>query len=136
MSHLDPTRHISTSELRKFGLVVGTAFVGLAAIAFVRHKPGVMMGVLAAAGGALVLFGVAAPSALRPVHRAWVRLSLALSSVTTPLFMGALYFLVLTPLSLAMRAFGRRPLGAAKTADTAWVARPAGARSSDLERQF
>lgn len=121
--------------MRKFGLLVGGVFLALGAFTYWRHKPPLTFGTLAGVGAVLFVFGVVAPRALRPVYTAWMRFALLLSKVTTPLFMGIIYFLLLTPIGLAMRLFGKDPLRSG-TASSKWVTRPPGARASDLARQY
>jgi len=58
----------------------------------------------------------------------------AISRVTTPVFMGVMYFAVLTPVGLLRRTFGRSPLQRDRHSTTFWVERAP--RRSDLERQF
>ncbi len=136
MSHLDPEgARRPTRELRKFGLLVGGAFLALATISYVRHKPAGVFGTMGVVGALLFVVGGVAPRALGGVYAGWMRFALALNKITTPILMGAIYFIVLTPLSLAMRAFGWRPFGAVD-ATTAWVTRAPDARVSSLERQF
>jgi hypothetical protein len=66
----------------------------------------------------------------------WMKIGLAISVVTTPVFMAGVYFLVLTPTGLLMRLFGRNPLKPAREAGSYWVTRPEGQRRSSLDRQF
>jgi hypothetical protein len=87
-------------------------------------------------GTLLVAAGLLAPARLGPVYRGWMRLAHAMSRVTTPVFLGVVYFGVFTPLGLVMRLLGRRALGGAKGSGSYWVERPPGARRSDLRRQF
>lgn len=122
-------------ELRQFAWTVGGLFLALAAAAAWRGHPG-RAAALALLGGPLALAGAAVPGRLGPVYRAWMGLAHAVSRVTTPLLLGVIYFGLLTPLGLVMRAFGRRPLGVRHGAGTAWVDRPPGARRGDLRRQF
>jgi hypothetical protein len=122
-------------ELRRFALVVGAAFLALGATGYWRgHRTAPI--VLLAVGVALIVAGLVAPARLGPVHRAWMGLAHAISRVTTPIFMSVVYLAVLTPLGVAMRLAGRRPLARRATAATFWVDRPAGQRRSDLRRQF
>ena len=106
-------------DLRGFALSVGGALVGLGAL-----------------GVALVTAGLVAPARLGRVYGAWMSVALAMSKVTTPLFMTVVYLAVLTPLGLAMRLARRRPLARTRDAASYWVDRPPGARRSDLRRQF
>lgn len=136
MSHLDPKRPASRGELRNFGLLVGGAFLVLGGLTFWRHRPPGVYGSLAGVGAVLVLAGAGAPSALARVYKAWMRLAELMSRVTTPVFMGIVYFVVLSPIALLMRAFGRNPLRARSAAGTDWVTRATDARRSALYRQF
>jgi hypothetical protein len=46
-----------------------------------------------------------------------------LSKVTTPVFMGVVYFLVISPMGLIMRLFGRNPLVHRPAGDGYWLRR-------------
>jgi len=126
---------LTPREGRRFGLLIGAVFVALGAISHWRGHA-VAPVVLWVIGGALLLGGVLFPGALGPVYRGWMGLARLLSRVTTPLFMGLIYFGLFTPVGFIRRLFGRnalvRPAGA-----TFWVSRdPAAGRRSDLSRQF
>jgi hypothetical protein len=124
---------LSPAEGRRFGVTVGLAFLVFAALAWWRdHR--VVASVLGAVGGLLVLAAAVIPGQLGPVQRGWMGLAHAISRVTTPVFMGILYFAVLTPFGIVRRTFGRSPLHRSRTATTFWIARPS--RRSDLTRQF
>jgi hypothetical protein len=123
------------SDLRTFALSVGGVFVAIGALLYWRGRS-VAGAVLVGVGGALVSGGLIAPAHLGPVYRAWMALALAVSRVTTPVFMGVVYFGVVTPIALVMRLFGRRVLARPRGAPTYWIDRPAEARRSDLRRQF
>jgi hypothetical protein len=58
----------------------------------------------------------------------------AISKVTTPIFMGIVYFVVITPIAAVRRAVGGNPLRAHDGA-TGWVDRHEAPRG-DLTRQF
>ena len=132
--HAPSASRASTRELRHFAFTVGAAFALLALLAWWRGRGAAL--VLAVPGALLVVAGALAPARLGGVHRAWMALALAISRVTTPLFMAVVYFVVLTPVGLVMRLCGRRPLGRARHGESAWVERAEGARRGDLRRQF
>jgi hypothetical protein len=91
---------------------------------------------LGAVGALLIIAGLVAPTRLGPVERAWYGLAARISKITTPIIMGALYYLVITPAGMLARLFGHNALVRPRTATSAWVRRAADARRSDLERQF
>lgn len=125
---------LSPAEGRNFAFTVGAAFLGLAALFWWRGHP-FPMRAAGAIGALLVLAGLVIPGWLGPVHRAWMGLAHAISKVTTPVFMGLLYFMVLTPAGILRRTLGRNPL-VRPAGPSYWIARDAAHRRSDLERQF
>lgn len=132
----DGARQASVAQAgRRFGLVVGTAFLALAGFAHWRGGH-TAVGVLGILGGALALAGLVIPGKLGPVERVWMALAHAMSRVTTPVFMGLIYFIVFTPVGLVRRALGKNALVRPASDGSYWVSRAAGARRSDLERQF
>ena len=125
---------LSPREGRKFGLILGGAFLLLAGVSRWRGHD-LAPYVLGGLGLALVLAGVAVPRWLGPVQRAWLRLGLALSKVTTPIFMALVYFVVLTPTGVLMRLLGKNPLRRRDANGGLWVARKPDQEQS-LTRQF
>jgi hypothetical protein len=90
-----------------------------------------------ALGLALLAAGLAVPTRLGPLHRAWMGLGVGLSRVTTPIFLGVVYFAVIMPIGLLLRARSRNPLTRHRSGASCWVPRPVNARSRrDMERQF
>jgi hypothetical protein len=124
---------LSRAAGRRFGITVGLAFLGLALLFWWRGHglPSTVTGVLAAL---FVMGGVLLPGHMGPVYRVWMRMGLALSRVTTPVFMGAIFFVVIMPIGVIARAVGHRPLEP-RASDTYWRPREGGGRS-DLSRQF
>jgi hypothetical protein len=115
---------------------VGAAFLALSALLWWRGHADAAA-ILSAVGGVLVLGGLVIPGHLGPVYYAWMKLAVLLSKITTPVFMGIVYFLVITPVGLLMRALKRNPLRRSSTENSYWVVRSPGAgRRSDIERQF
>ena len=126
---------MSPREGRRFGLTVGAAFLGLATVLWWREKGGAP--VFGTIGILLTLAGALIPSHLGPLQRAWMGLAHLISRVTTPVFMGVVYFGVLTPVALLRRAFGRNSLVASEHGGSYWVARDTGDPArSDMQRQF
>ncbi len=118
---------------RKFAFTLTAAFGVLAAVAWWRGSERALV-VFGALAGALAAAGLIIPGRLGPVERAWMGLAHAISRVTTPIFMGVVYFLVIAPVAILRRALGGNPLTAHR-GDTGWVDRQATPRG-DLTRQF
>jgi hypothetical protein len=84
----------------------------------------------------LIVAGALVPSHLGPVYRAWMGLAHAISKVTTPIFMGIVYYIVVTPIGLLRRTLGSNPVEHAPVDGSYWHTRPEKRRRADLNRQF
>jgi len=126
---------LTAAQGRRFGLTVGGAFLLFAGIAWWRGHP-TTTSVLGALGGVLSLAGLIIPTLLGPVERAWMQLAHLISKVTTPIVMGVMYLVVLTPVGLLRRTFGGNPMVHEPHGGSYWKARPEGKRAGNLTRQF
>lgn len=126
---------LTTAQGRRFGFTVGGAFLVFAAIAWWRAHPAAST-VLTGLGTVLVVAGLAIPTYLGPVERAWMRLAHLISKVTTPIVMGLMYLLVLTPVGVLRRLLGGNPMLHEENHQSYWKTRPEGRRTSNLKRQF
>jgi predicted membrane metal-binding protein len=97
-----------SSSDRSFGLVFAAVFAIVAAWPLMDGRGPRLWALAAAAGFAALSF--AAPRALAPLNRLWTRFGLLLARITNPLVMGLIFFAVVTPMGLAMRALGKDPL--------------------------
>ena len=88
---------------------------------------------LGALGGALALAGLVVPRDLGPVERAWMGLAHPISKVTTPIFMGVMYFLVLTPIRGRCAGLRRQPAGASAGRQRLLAAAAGGSRRAATE---
>lgn len=92
--------------LREFGLVTGGLVALLFGVVFPwlleREWPVWPWIVFALVGGA----GLLIPASLKRVYYWWMRFALLLSKITTPIIMGLVYYLVVTPMGLVMTLFG------------------------------
>ena len=134
MAHRIPAR-LSAAEGRKFAFTVGIAFLVLAGFSYWRGHTSVPM-VLGALGGALLAAGLVVPGSLGPVQRGWMGLAHVLSKITTPIFMGIVYFVVITPIGLFRQMIGKNAMIHRSGPTTGyWAVRDPDARS-DMRRLF
>jgi hypothetical protein len=96
----------SKTELRKFAWVMAGAALVFAGLFYWRGAQTAPL-VLGAIAGLFLLFGLAAPLALGPVYKAWMRFALILAWINTRIILGLFFYLVLTPVSLVMRVIQR-----------------------------
>lgn len=113
---------LTRAEGRKFGLTVGIAFGVLASITWWRDHQ-LLTQVFLGLAGFLVVAGLVVPTLLGPVYRAWMGLALLLSKVTTPIFLGVVFFVVIAPVGLIMRLLGRNPLRHQPEDGSFWLTR-------------
>lgn len=126
---------LSPAEGRKFGVTLGLAFAALAGLLGWRGLQTTAL-ILLVIAGALLIGGLALPTRLGPVQRGWMAFAALLSKVTTPVFMGIVYFLVVTPTGLVMRLLGRNPIARTPGAETYWIPRSATGGRGGMENQF
>jgi len=126
------------SELRKFGLVVGVVL----AVMFGVVLPWIFNRALPlwpyVAGGILVIVALVAPRALAWPHRLWMLMGHGLGWFNSRVILSALFFLLIFPIGLVMRLFGRSAMLRRRDAQAATY-RIASARAPDpksMERPF
>ena len=138
LSMSDKVTSYSAARGRRFAFTLFLAFAVLGAIAAWRGRDTVLF-VFGSLAAAFVLAGLIVPASLEPVERGWMSFAHALSRITTPIFMGIVYFVLLTPVGSIRRAAGRSALVRKAVDDSYWVRRtpsePEKLRRR-MERQF
>ena len=94
---------LDSKGLRNFGLVTGA----ILALLFGLFFPWLLASNIPwwpwAIASTLVILAMAAPNALAPVYKWWMRFGLLLGKVTTPVIMAAVFFLVILPFALVLK---------------------------------
>lgn len=118
---------LSRKSLRSFGYGVGTVLIGIALVVLWRRgwTLGAIVYGLGGIGAVLVLMGLLAPAMLRPVYRVWMALALVLGYVMTRVVLTLVFFLLVTPIGLVLRALGKDPLqrDVDTSASSYWIAK-------------
>lgn len=134
---LQREQRIEGSSNRGFGVVFAVVF------AIIALFPLLFGGALRwwSAGVAMVFLALAfvAPAALAPLNRAWMRFGLLLHKIVSPIVLGFMFYMVVTPIGLLMRATGKDPLRLRldRNARTYWIDRtPPGPKPESLRDQF
>jgi len=97
-------------ELRQFGFLCLVFFGGIAG--WIHWKDGSPLAIAILAGVAVAggLLGAIAPQLLRWVFVGWIVAVFPIGWTISHLLLGAIYFLVLTPIGLLLRLFGHDPM--------------------------
>lgn len=125
------------SELRKFGLTVGTVLGLLGGLFLWRAKEYYFYFLIFSA--AFLFLGTVVPILLRPIHKVWMILAVLLGWVMTRMILSVLFYLVVTPIGLLARLFGKGRLNLAfdKSAESYWRSKDnTRQETSDYEKQF
>lgn len=100
----------TTSDLRRFGVLFGVLFGALAG--YLAWQRGVSAATIPAAVSVLLLLvGLVAPVLLQPAWWPWMIFARVLGFINSHLLLAIVFYLLFTPIGLAMRLFGRDPLG-------------------------
>ena len=133
---------VSIPALRKFGLAVGSVFVGIAVVIawFKDWDVGTLTWMVGGLGATLVVLGALVPIVLRGTYKVWMGLAFAMGYVTTVTTLTVAYLLMVTPIGFVLRALGKDPLAKGPDPDlnSYWILRddPAPSTKERLERYF
>ena len=125
------------SSDRSFGLTFAVilGFIGLYPV-FWGNMPR-LWAALPAVG--FLLAALVKPDLLGPLNKLWLRFGLLLHSIITPVVMGLIFFVAVTPTGLIMRALGKDMLRLKRdsAASSYWIHRtPPGPPPGSIRNQF
>ena len=129
---------VKTASDRSVGVVFGIVFAIVAGFQAYAGRIEIAVG-CAAAAAVFLLLAALRPGLLAPLNRVWTRLGLVLHRIVNPIVMGFIYFVVFTPMGIAMRLGGFDPLRQRGDAglESYWIARdPAGPAPETMRKQF
>jgi Saxitoxin biosynthesis operon protein SxtJ len=98
-----------TKHLRSFGLIVGGIFALIGVWPAVwRGQPLRLWSLIL--GGILMVLALAWPRSLTQIYRLWMSVGEILGWINTRIILGALFYLLFTPLGVCMRLRGKDPM--------------------------
>ena len=85
--------------------------------------------------GIFLILGALNSKLLSPLNKAWIKFGEILGLIIAPIVMGLVYFVILTPVSLIVRLFGKDLLGLKfiKENETYWIKRKKNLTSMDKQ---
>jgi hypothetical protein len=135
----DELKYIDKSDeaVKKTGISVGIVLILISLLLWYLDKTSFTY--FSIIGGLFVILAFIAIPILRPFHKLWMMLALAMGFVMSRVILTVLYYLILTPIGLLAKIVGKKfmPLGFDKNAKTYWEKRENIVKQQiDYDRQF
>ncbi len=134
---LERKEELKGSSNRSFGFIFAVFFVLVGTLPVLHHhayRPWALILAVAIFAVALVI-----PNILAPLNKLWMQLGLLLSKVMTPIIVGIMFYVFVSPMAMVMRLMGKDPLKLKLSSETSsyWVERtPPGPEPKSLRNQF
>ena len=125
---------IKISSNRNFGLVFFVVFL-IVALWPLKYEEDIRLWSLVLSIIFFIL-GILNSKLLTPLNKLWFKLGMFLGSIVSPIVMGIVYFIVVTPIGIFMRLLGKDLLktSKAKNTSTYWIKRIN--KQSTMKKQF
>ena len=131
------THQVKTSSNRAFGWVFTIVFLIIALWPLVSG--GALRWWSLIVSGLVAVVTMAAPALLTIPNRLWLRFGLLLHSIVSPVVLAIMFYGVVTPMGVLMRAFGKDSLRLRRSESTQsyWIKRdPPGPKPDSMSNQF
>ena len=125
---------IKISSNRSFGLVFFVVFL-IVALWPLKYEEDIRLWSLVLSIIFFIL-GIFNSKLLTPLNKLWFKFGILLGSIVSPIIMGIVYFLVVTPIGIIMRLLGKDLLktNKIKSASTYWIKRDK--QHGTMKKQF
>lgn len=107
---LDKHSKTSSATDRSFGIMFGCIFIIVAVLLRLRDEPQKVQFLLLSLSFLTFLISFTRPRLLSTPNKLWMKFSLLLARFISPIILGLLFFVLISPLALALRLFGRDEL--------------------------
>jgi hypothetical protein len=103
---MDKSKFNDRSEWRKFGIILGIILTVIATILLIKARPSYIY--FYGAGLFFIVTALTVPIVIKPVFILFLYIAHVMGWVMTRLILGILFYLVITPMGLLGRLFGKR----------------------------
>jgi hypothetical protein len=116
-SQPDPAR----AQLRKYGLIMFTAFAVISGLLFLRHKPAWLYTFIPSM--LFLVSALIAPGVLAPVEKLWMKLAAVMGFVMTNVLLTLVFVVAVIPAGLILQLFGKSQIRKcfSKEMNTYWI---------------
>ena len=125
---------IKIGSNRNFGLVFFFVFLIVGLLPLLKEEPFRIWSIVIAI--TFLIFGIMNSKLLTPLNKLWFKFGLFLGSIVSPIVMGIVFFLVITPTGFVMKIMGKDLLNKKKDNDkkSYWINRSK--TKSTMKQQF
>jgi hypothetical protein len=136
---IDDIRNIKSGkkDLRNFAIVIGVALLLIGLLMLLKKNHAFIY--LFITSGIILILGFILPVVLKPLQKIWMTFAVIMGWIVSRIILIILFFIILTPISLISRLFGKKYLDIRmdKTEDSYWHLREKRQLSkTDCEKQF
>ena len=107
---LEKNSKVTSASDRSFGVMFGFIFIIIAVIMRLRDNPQNIQLLFLALSFLTFLISFTRPSLLSTPNKLWMKFSLLLARFVSPIVLGLLFYVLISPLALVLRLFGRDEL--------------------------
>lgn len=100
-------QEIKTKDLRGFGLIVGVILAGVFGLLLPYWKHRTIYEIPLYIGSALIVLAIVLPVVLKYPYILWMKIGAILGWINTRIILGAVFFVLFTPLALFFKLFGK-----------------------------
>ncbi len=121
---------------RKFGLFFTIVFLALSIFLYIIEFTSSSY-ILITLSGIFLSITLIKADLLLPLNKLWMRFGLLLSMIVSPIVLGLIFFVLVTPYGIVMRLFGRDELHLKKERlETYWINRSDNLPQTNYKQQF
>ena len=107
---LEKNSKVTSASDRSFGVMFGFIFIIIAVIMRLRDNPQNIQLLFLTLSFLTFLISFTRPSLLSTPNKLWMKFSLLLARFVSPIVLGVLFYVLISPLALVLRLFGRDEL--------------------------
>jgi hypothetical protein len=129
--------NLDKSNLKKFGITMGFAFLIISVIVFIRHRHSPLYALIISI--IFFILSFIGTLILKPVYIFWMKLAFVLGWINTRLILTILFYLIFTPIGICLRLFKADLLERKidNKIESYWLKKEGAAfKPADYERQF
>lgn len=131
-------KYESLPSNRKFGFLFSLIFFLLTAYLYYKNLQFWLINFLAICTFSLIAVSIIKPQLLALFNKAWFNLGILMGKFVSPVVLGAIFFLLISPLAILLRMIGRDELRLKKNSNESyWIKRESvEIDKSSFEKQF